>query len=553
MDPETGPPANEVTRLQRCINDLVSVLAFPAMWSGGNPGQIISFFVDGLLRVLRLDLVYVRLTDPSGGPSEWLRIPDIPHSEATLTGQTLAALGNDPAEWPRQMRLDAGGATFSIVPLRLGLQPGLGLVAAGSRRVDFPLLTENLLLSVATNQLVMGLQEAQLRVAQQRVTQELDERVAQRTAQLHATERELDQIVNTIPAMVWSTRADGVAEFFSQHYLAYVGLPAAQLQGWGWTTVVHPEDLGPLITNWHSIMAAGKPGESEMRLRRYDGEYRWFLMRATPMLDDSGAVMKWYGINTDIDDRRRAEEALSKARTELANAARTMSLGVLTAAIAHEVNQPLSGIINNAGTCLRMLSGQTPNIDGALETVRRTMRDGKRAAEVIARLRTLYIRRDLQPEPMDLNEATQEVVALSLTELQQDRVVVRHELADDLPPVKGDRIQLQQVILNLLRNASDAMRTIEDRPRELVIKTESDDANTVRLSVSDAGVGFPPLAVERIFEPFYTTKRDGMGIGLSVSRTIIEAHQGRLWAIPNDGPGVTFAFSLPRQPSTEPA
>jgi signal transduction histidine kinase len=154
---------------------------------------------------------------------------------------------------------------------------------------------------------------------------------------------------------------------------------------------------------------------------------------------------------------------------------------------------------------------------------------------------------------MDLNEATQEVVSLSLPELQRDRVILRNELAADLPPVKGDRTQLQQVILNLLRNASDAMRTIEDRPRELVIKTESDDANTVRLSVSDAGVGFSPLAVERIFEPFYTTKQDGMGIGLSVSRTIIEAHQGRLWAIPNDGPGVTFAFSLPRQRFTKPA
>ena len=547
MDPPAALPAGEVTRLQRCINDLVSVLAFPAMWSGCSPGQIGSFFVDGLLRILRLDLVYVRLADSNGPPSEWLRIPGNGHSESTLTRHALATLGNDPAEWPKQMTLGADGATVSIVPLRLGLHPGIGLVVAGSRRADFPLLTESLLLSVATNQLVMGLQEAQLRVDQQRVTQQLDERVAERTAQLHATERELNQIVNTIPAMVWSTRADGFAEFFSQHYLAYVGFPSAQLQGWGWTAVVHPDDLGPLTATWQAIMAAGKPGEKEVRLRRYDGEYRWFLMRATPMLDDSGAVMKWYGINTDIDDRRRAEEALSKARNELANVARTMSLGVLTAAIAHEVNQPLSGIITNAGACLRMLSAQPPNIDGAQETVRRTMRDGKRAADVITRLRTLYIRRDLQPEPMDLNEAAQEVVSLSLSELQQDRVIVRNELAEGLPPVNGDRTQLQQVILNLVRNASDAMRTIEDRPRELRIKTESDDTNTVRLSVSDAGVGFPPQAADRIFEPFYTTKSNGMGIGLSVSRTIIEAHQGRLWVMPNDGPGVTFAFSLPRQ------
>jgi signal transduction histidine kinase len=217
----------------------------------------------------------------------------------------------------------------------------------------------------------------------------------------------------------------------------------------------------------------------------------------------------------------------------------------LTASIAHEVNQPLSGIITNASTCLRMLNGDPPNIEGARETVRRTIRDGNRASDVVTRLRTLFSKKEFTPEPMDLNEATGEVIALSLSDLQRNRVTLRSELADDLPSVTGDRVQLQQVILNLIRNASDAMTTVEDRPRELIIRTERDDCDRVRLSVKDAGIGFDAKSADKLFEAFYTTKKDGMGIGLSVSRSIIEAHRGRLWAVPNDGPGATFSFSIP--------
>jgi C4-dicarboxylate-specific signal transduction histidine kinase len=250
-------------------------------------------------------------------------------------------------------------------------------------------------------------------------------------------------------------------------------------------------------------------------------------------------------LSEDITPRKLSEEALAKARSELAKVARITSLGVLTASIAHEVNQPLSGIITNASTCLRMLSADPPNVDGARETVRRTIRDGNRASDVITRLRTLYSKKEPSPESMDLNEATREVTALWLSELQRTGVVLRYELADDLPAVVGDRIQLQQVILNLLRNAADAMGTTDDHPRELLIRTERDEGNQVRLSVKDSGVGFTPQTADRIFEPFYTSKTDGMGIGLSISRSIIEAHHGRLWATPNDGPGATFSFAIP--------
>jgi signal transduction histidine kinase len=237
---------------------------------------------------------------------------------------------------------------------------------------------------------------------------------------------------------------------------------------------------------------------------------------------------------------------------ERAHLARVTTLGVLTASIAHEVNQPLSGIITNASTCLRMLAADPPNIDGARETARRTIRDANRASEVITRLRALFAKKATTTEAVDLNEATREVIALSLSELQRSRVLLRTELADDLPLVIGDRVQLQQVVLNMLLNASDAMDGVDDRPRQLVIRTERNEIDRVCLTVQDAGAGFDPQSVDRLFEAFYSTKKGGMGIGLSVSRSIIESHHGRLWAVPNDGPGATFAFSIPCGPERVP-
>jgi signal transduction histidine kinase len=197
-----------------------------------------------------------------------------------------------------------------------------------------------------------------------------------------------------------------------------------------------------------------------------------------------------------------------------------------------------------------MLDGDPPNMDGARETVRRTIRDGNRASDVIKRLRDLFSKKEFTLEPLDLNEATREVIALSVSDLQRNRVILRQELAEDLPPVTGDRVQLQQVILNLLRNASDAMAGVDDRPRQMLIKTEREDGDLVRLTVRDAGVGVDNQSMDKLFDPFYTTKNGGMGIGLSVSRSIIERHHGRLWAEPNDGPGATFSFSIPQSPES---
>ena len=255
-------------------------------------------------------------------------------------------------------------------------------------------------------------------------------------------------------------------------------------------------------------------------------------------------ILRWFGQNIDIEDKRRAEEALNRARSELAGVTRVTTLNTLTASIAHEINQPLSGIITNASTGLRMLDSEPPNLDGARETTRRTIRDANRVSDVITRLRALFSRKEVNAEPLDLNETTREVIALSMSELVRNRVVLRQEFAEHLPIIKGDRVQLQQVVLNLLRNACDAMTPLEDRSRELLVKTELANGD-VLLSVRDSGIGFDPGATDLLFESFYTTKKGGMGIGLSVSRSIIEAHQGRLWAKRNDGPGSTFGFCIP--------
>jgi PAS domain S-box-containing protein len=316
-------------------------------------------------------------------------------------------------------------------------------------------------------------------------------------------------------------------------------------------TRVHPEDLSLIEKMVDQARGGRNDFEWQYRLMMPDHSIKYLHAVAHATHDQHGQL-EYIAAVQDVTARRLSEEALDKARAQLTHVARVTSLGVLTASIAHELNQPLSGIITNANTCLRMLAADCPDIDGARETARRTIRDGNRASEVIARLRALFTNKEPTPELVDLNEATQEVIALSAGDLQRNQVIVRQELADDLPPVVGDRVQMQQVILNLLMNASDAMSGIDDRPRQLMISTARDDDDCLRVVVQDVGVGFDPETAARLFEAFYTTKSSGMGIGLSVSRSIIERHHGRIWGARNDGPGATFSFSIPRAPERLP-
>ena len=314
-------------------------------------------------------------------------------------------------------------------------------------------------------------------------------------------------------------------------------------------TRLHPEDVPLLHDMIERAQGAGTDFEYEHRLQMPDQSIKYVHMVAHATRDEDGRL-EYIGAVQDVTARRLSEQALGKAQSELARVARVTALSTLTASIAHEVSQPLSGIMTNASTCLRMLAADPPDVDGARETARRTIRDGNRASDVIARVRALFTNKESATESVDLNEAAREVIALLLSELQQNRVMLQSELALDLPAVTGDRVQLQQVILNLLRNAGEAMVDVHDRPRQLLIRTERDDGGRVRMSVRDAGVGVDPQDMNKLLDAFYTTKTDGMGIGLSVSRSIIESHHGRLWAEPNDGPGVTFSFSIPGDPQS---
>ena len=656
---------------------------------------------------------------------------------------------------------------------------------------------------------------------------------------LGRNDSDLQLTIDSIPALVWSARPDGTADFFNQHYLNYVGLSREDLRDWQWTSVIHPEDRHVIAAAWEAFKVAGTGGDVEARIRRYDGVYRWFHFRSNPLRGADGEIVKWYGVNVDIEDQKRAaimlagekqllewiasgrplkdvlgklcslveaaspdchceartldgnglryefavapslpasftqpiaavpvqedlspcgtaaaekaeviaqdiesdprwhgtpaqarlldhglkwvrctpipsnggsvlgtlcvyrreppgpqldqedihgragniasiaierlraedelrrrayllataerisetgsfswdlnnnklvwstqmyrihelreglepvypnllatvhpddaqminervqrafrgeptpddgyrlimpdgrikylstayqvvnhedgrrecvgvaqdvtrrrlaEDSLDKIRSELAHLTRVTSLGELAASITHEVNQPLGAIVANASTCLRRLAAQPPDIEGAVRIVERTLRDGNRASAVIGRLRGMFRKQDFCSGPLNLNEAAEEVIAICAHDLQRRRITLNVNLDAALPLVVGDRIQLQQVILNLALNAADAIGGMQPPQRQISIETGEVTPGIAELRVRDTGSGVSPENLSKIFEPFYTTKPDGMGIGLSVSRSIIEGHRGKIWARPNDGPGATFGFSIP--------
>jgi len=808
MHQQPTDPATEVKRLQRCVNDLVSVLALPAIWNGSEPSRILDTFLDALMAMLDLDFIYARVRlDPHEAPIDALRTAQLygtSHNREALRHALSQWPGGIPRQSPDQVLRHLGEQEVLVFPIRMGIEGELGLIVAGSQRAGFPEQTESLVLSVAANQLAIGLQQALLLSEQKRVAAELDRRVAERTRELAQTNKELQlqvgllqhlpvsawtlkpdgtpdfvnrvwlefsgqtlefvrshpeawmtavhpedrkaaskafwegvrsgqgfafetrslrardgtyrwhlqqavvlrdadgkvlkfvgtttdiddqkraqealrasennlrqildgipglvgilgpagdvefvnqrsldffdltfeqlaswstvnvvhpddiprviaylrdalttgnsfvyeiryrraggeyrwfqvcispvrdtagriirwytfsidvhdrkcaeealrmrelnllQITETIPEMLWSATPDGAIDYCNGRLLDYTGSIPEQVMRDGWMNLLHPDDVESTVEAWKSCVKSGAPYRAEVRaFHAADRTYRWCMTSALPLLDEEGRIVRWHGTVVDMHDWKRAQEELRNTQAQLARMTRVMTIGQLTASIAHEVNQPLSGIIVNASTSLRMLKSDPPNIDGARETIQRAIRDGNRASEVISRLRTLFSRNQINVEPLDLNDAAREVIALLSDELRGNNVVMKYEFRDDLPTVNGDRVQLQQVILNLIRNGSDAMVTVNNRPRQLLIRTEA-AGNQVTVSVQDSGVGLSPEISERLFDSFFTTKQEGMGIGLSVSRSIVEAHHGRLWAVGNAGPGATFAFSIPQ-------
>lgn len=319
-----------------------------------------------------------------------------------------------------------------------------------------------------------------------------------------------------------------------------------------WFDRIHPDERPRVEAMFAKCMTEKTDYQAGYRIVLPNGQIRFQYATGHPVVDDDGNLVEFIGASMDMTEHwqatnelHQASEALRELQTAVSEASQVATMGELAASIAHEVNQPLSGIITNASTCLRMLSGDPPNLDGARETVRRTIRDGNRASDVITKLRALFSKKEFTLEPLDISDAAREVIALSQSDAQKNGVMINADLVDDLPPVTGDRVQLQQVILNLIRNASDAMSGVDDRPRVLLVKTERETPSSVRVTVRDAGVGLDAQSIDKVFDAFYTTKSSGMGIGLSVSRSIIQRHGGSIWATPNEDTGTTFAFSVP--------
>jgi PAS domain S-box-containing protein len=499
------------------------------------------------------------------------------------------------------------------------------------------------------------------------------ERLQQAFDQIKKSEDRLRLVIDTIPTLVWGAGPEGNPDFLNQPALDYTGLSLDQAAS-GWPRAFHPDDMAGMLENWRAIRKSRMRGELEARLRRFDGEYRWFLLRAEPLHDDAGNIAKWYGSATEIEDRKRAEvalreseqrfrdyaetasdwlwetgpdhrltrisenanaggippsrltgvarweiaadvqsepekwrlhramldahqpfrnfvytvngtgspvyvqtsgkpfydahgtflgyrgtgtditatiranhaeEALRKAQAELAHVTRVTTLGGMTVSIAHEINQPLAAIVANAEACLRWLNRGTPDLDAARQSADWIINDGNRVGEVIRRVRALANKSDIEKVPLDLNDLIREVVALLQRELISQRVSLRLELAPALPMILGDRIQLQQVIINLVMNGIEALQSVTDRPREMVIRSDQDETRRVRVSVTDCGVGISAGDADQLFDAFYTTKSSGVGMGLSICRSIVESHGGRVSASSNDGPGAKFWFVLP--------
>jgi PAS domain S-box-containing protein len=1047
MEAPLESSAEEITQLRGCVNDLVRITTLPVLSTGGEPSRIASNLVDALVGMLHLSFAFIQLNDPEGTPIlEMTRVAE-PFEDSTCAreiGEALKVAVGHGRLWPRKAQVLIGDVKFSLASTRLGLQGELGVVVAGSQKLDFPEQTEALLLDVAANKAAIGLLQVRLLIAQRtpelattkdelekserdswRIIDSIPEPVATLTKagdvdmvnrhlleyfgttieearrwkandlvhpedlphlidlftrsiesgspyesehrlrrtdgvyrwfqarafplrdangqivrwcvlltdindrkraeeDLRTSEHSLNLITDTIPAVVWSARPDGSADFFSKHYLDYVGLSAKQLKDWGWTAVVHPDDLNGLVAAWQRIMASEQAGEAEARLRRFDGSYRWFLFRASPMRDESGKIVKWYGANIDIEDRKRGEEALRaselswrqivdnipglvatmgatgevkflnrqtleyfgktneelknwslidvvhpddlprviKARTKsieaeqiydvehrcrradgvyrwfqvrglpvrnaegaitdwyllltdiddrkkadealrssernlslminaipafmyvlrtdgsvldanqgvldytgvtledtqkedyrtrffhpedverlreerrvaltravpfeneqrvlgkdgryrwflvrynplldeqgridrwyvaafdiddrkqaeaqveqaylrlaeaqrlsktgsfitdlladdhnwseeafrifefdpaakvtvqmvrdvihpedlpsfdavigrgmtgkdadfvfrivtsrgavkhirgmarvieqvagrplfvgalqdvtenkraeealrqtqatLERVTRVSTMGELTASLAHEVNQPIAAAITNSNTCLRWLQRDPPDLEEACQAASRSVKDATRAAEIISRVRSLFKKGSPQRQPVDVNEVIKEMIVLVRIRSERHSVAIRTDLMADPPIVMADRVQLQQVLTNLMLNGIEAMTAV-DAERELKIKSGLGENSHVLISVSDTGVGLAAQQADHIFNPFFTTKPEGTGMGLTISRSIIEAHGGRLWADATPGRGATFHFSLPSQ------
>ena len=380
---------------------------------------------------------------------------------------------------------------------------------------------------------------------------QLEERVHQRTAELEASnreilerERDLRILTEAIPQQIWRSGSDGSVEYCNHHLLAYTKRSMEQMRGEGFFEVLHPEDADIFRQAWKAAVENGAVFEGEYRIRGEDSQFRWFLIRSLPQKGTNGTVLRWYGTHIDIEDRRRAEQSLAEVRTELSQRSRVMGMSELAASIAHEINQPLTAVVSHAYACREWLSSRPANLEKASSTADKIVQESTRASSVVARVRSLFERESNSREWLDMNRVVQSLLQLMREEALRRDVLLRTELSSNLPRVLGDRVQLQQVLLNLAVNGMDAM-TEAGAVRELIIRTGLDGEGQLLVKVEDSGAGIDADNAGRIFDPFFSTKHRGIGIGLSISRSIIEAHDGRLWATPRTAGGTVFQFTIP--------
>jgi len=361
------------------------------------------------------------------------------------------------------------------------------------------------------------------------------------------SEAELREIIDVIPQQVFVFDADWNPLFANRRELEYTGLTPQNAQSKDAVAgMVHSEDLKKLQVARERARSEGAPIETEARIRGKDGGYRWFLIRDNPLRDQQGRVLRWYGTRTDIEDRKQAEkehERLRQLEADLAHTNRVSMLGELAASLSHELKQPISAAITNANTSLRWLKRDPPNVEQAREATSRVVKDGTRAVEIIDRLRSFY-RKGASPERelVDVNQVLHEMLDLLRNEANRYSISMRTEPAAELAKATADRVQLQQVLMNLMLNGIEAMK---DSGGELAVKSQVCQDGQLMISVSDSGVGLPAGNADQIFTAFFSTKPQGSGMGLTISRSIVEAHGGRLWATANPARGATFHFTLP--------
>jgi len=362
---------------------------------------------------------------------------------------------------------------------------------------------------------------------------------------LRRNEQRLRDVIDTIPTITWSVLPNGLNDFTSRYWLEYTGVSTDDSLGDGWKTAFHPADIAEHVDKWAASLATGKPFENEARVQRADGEYRWFLHRAVPLRDGHGTIVKWYGTAIDIEDRKRAEEERLRLRQlegDLAHINRVSMMGELAASLAHDIKQPLTGAVMSADACVRWLRRDPPDMTEAYEAASRIVSNVTRAAEIIDRVQALFKRGAPERELVDVNDIAREMIALLRHTANRNSISICTELDAGLPATAADRVQLQQVLMNLMLNGIEAMK---DAGGELILTSSRSEEGHILISVSDSGIGLPAHEAERIYEAFFTTKPQGTGMGLSISRRIIQSHGGRLWASNNTGRGTTFQFTLP--------